>query len=68
MVTELCSGPCIALEIRQLDPQKVFRDFCGPSDPVSYLFKEKYLKGDILYVKLKHYSIALLLYVFYHFL
>ncbi|XP_074829752.1 nucleoside diphosphate kinase homolog 7 isoform X2 [Natator depressus] len=34
MVTELCSGPCIALEIRQLDPQKVFRDFCGPSDPV----------------------------------
>ncbi|XP_037764690.1 nucleoside diphosphate kinase 7 isoform X2 [Chelonia mydas] len=33
MVTELCSGPCIALEIRQLDPQKVFRDFCGPSDP-----------------------------------
>ncbi|KAM7178118.1 nucleoside diphosphate kinase homolog 7 isoform 2-T2 [Macrochelys suwanniensis] len=33
MVTELCSGPCIALEIRQLDPQNVFRDFCGPSDP-----------------------------------
>ncbi|XP_075763117.1 nucleoside diphosphate kinase homolog 7 isoform X1 [Pelodiscus sinensis] len=33
MVTELCSGPCIALEIRQFDPQKLFRDFCGPSDP-----------------------------------
>ncbi|XP_074855959.1 nucleoside diphosphate kinase homolog 7 isoform X2 [Carettochelys insculpta] len=33
MVTELCSGPCIALEITQCDPQKVFRDFCGPSDP-----------------------------------
>ncbi|NWV47831.1 NDK7 kinase, partial [Daphoenositta chrysoptera] len=33
MVSELCSGPCIAMEIRQLDPSKVFRDFCGPSDP-----------------------------------
>ncbi|KAF4788368.1 Nucleoside diphosphate kinase 7 [Turdus rufiventris] len=34
MVSELCSGPCIAMEIRQFDPSKVFRDFCGPSDPV----------------------------------
>ncbi|XP_034970318.1 nucleoside diphosphate kinase 7 isoform X1 [Zootoca vivipara] len=33
MVVELCSGPCVALEIRQVDPEKVFRDFCGPSDP-----------------------------------
>ncbi|XP_044297492.1 nucleoside diphosphate kinase 7 isoform X2 [Varanus komodoensis] len=33
MVVELCSGPCIALEIRQLDPAKIFRAFCGPSDP-----------------------------------
>uniref|UniRef100_G1KKD0 Nucleoside diphosphate kinase homolog 7 n=1 Tax=Anolis carolinensis TaxID=28377 RepID=G1KKD0_ANOCA len=33
MVVELCSGPCIALEIRQIDPEKIFRDFCGPSDP-----------------------------------
>ncbi|KAH0625011.1 hypothetical protein JD844_033016, partial [Phrynosoma platyrhinos] len=33
MVVELCSGPCIALEIRQVDPEKAFRDFCGPSDP-----------------------------------
>ncbi|XP_034267924.1 nucleoside diphosphate kinase 7 isoform X1 [Pantherophis guttatus] len=33
MVVELCSGPCIALEIRQIDPEKVFRDYCGPSDP-----------------------------------
>ncbi|KAI1242288.1 hypothetical protein IHE44_0005807 [Lamprotornis superbus] len=33
MVSELCSGPCIAMEIRQFDPSKVFRDFCGPSDP-----------------------------------
>lgn len=35
MVTELCSGPCIAMEIIQPEPPKVFRDFCGPSDPVS---------------------------------
>ncbi|XP_042313055.1 nucleoside diphosphate kinase 7-like [Sceloporus undulatus] len=33
MVVELCSGPCIALEIRQVDPEKSFRNFCGPSDP-----------------------------------
>lgn len=33
MVVELCSGPCIALEIRQIDPEKPFRDYCGPSDP-----------------------------------
>ncbi|XP_053915838.1 nucleoside diphosphate kinase 7 isoform X1 [Cuculus canorus] len=33
MVTELCSGPCIAMEIIQPECQKVFRDFCGPSDP-----------------------------------
>ncbi|XP_023802029.1 nucleoside diphosphate kinase 7, partial [Cyanistes caeruleus] len=31
MVSELCSGPCIAMEVRQFDPSKVFRDFCGPS-------------------------------------
>ncbi|XP_062371468.1 nucleoside diphosphate kinase 7 [Cinclus cinclus] len=33
MVSELCSGPCIAMEIRQFNPSKVFRDVCGPSDP-----------------------------------
>ncbi|NXE91013.1 NDK7 kinase, partial [Menura novaehollandiae] len=33
MVSELCSGPCIAMEIIQSEPSKVFRDFCGPSDP-----------------------------------
>lgn len=33
MVTELCSGPCIAMEIIPPEPPKVFRDFCGPSDP-----------------------------------
>ncbi|XP_074962025.1 nucleoside diphosphate kinase homolog 7 isoform X2 [Phalacrocorax aristotelis] len=33
MVTELCSGPCIAMEIIQSEPPRVFRDFCGPSDP-----------------------------------
>lgn len=41
MVSELCSGPCIAMEIRQLDPSKVFRDFCGPSDPVSTFLSDK---------------------------
>ncbi|XP_013805582.1 nucleoside diphosphate kinase homolog 7 isoform X2 [Apteryx mantelli] len=35
MVTELCSGPCIAMEIIQPEPPKAFRDFCGPSDPSS---------------------------------
>lgn len=35
MVDELCSGPCMALEIHATDAPKVFRDFCGPADPVS---------------------------------
>ncbi|KAF6727963.1 Nucleoside diphosphate kinase 7 [Oryzias melastigma] len=33
MVTELCSGPCMALEIRGTDTPKTFREFCGPADP-----------------------------------
>ncbi|NXG15560.1 NDK7 kinase, partial [Grallaria varia] len=33
MVSELCSGPCIAMEITPSEPPKVFRDYCGPSDP-----------------------------------
>ncbi|XP_061593588.1 nucleoside diphosphate kinase 7 [Cololabis saira] len=33
MVTELCSGPCMALEIHQKDTPKTFREFCGPADP-----------------------------------
>ncbi|KAM3620065.1 uncharacterized protein V6R79_017689 [Siganus canaliculatus] len=33
MVTELCSGPCLVLEIRGTDVAKSFRDFCGPADP-----------------------------------
>ena len=35
MVTELCSGPCIAMEIRAKDAVKTFREFVGPPDPVS---------------------------------
>ncbi|MEQ2231590.1 Nucleoside diphosphate kinase 7, partial [Ilyodon furcidens] len=35
MVTELCSGPCMVLEIHGTDVSKSFREFCGPSDPVS---------------------------------
>ena len=37
MVTELCSGPCIALEIRAKDAVKTFREFVGPPDPVRFL-------------------------------
>ncbi|XP_005993467.1 nucleoside diphosphate kinase 7 isoform X1 [Latimeria chalumnae] len=33
MVGELCSGPCMALEIRGPDAPKVFRGLCGPADP-----------------------------------
>jgi len=34
MVIELCSGPCLVLEIRAQDVAHVFRDFVGPADPV----------------------------------
>lgn len=33
MVTELTSGPCIAMEIRAQDAAKAFRDMVGPADP-----------------------------------
>ncbi|XP_065096615.1 nucleoside diphosphate kinase homolog 7 isoform X3 [Paramisgurnus dabryanus] len=33
MVDELCSGPCMALEIHAPDAPKAFREFCGPADP-----------------------------------
>ncbi|KAM9503469.1 nucleoside diphosphate kinase homolog 7-like [Salvelinus alpinus] len=33
MVAELCSGPCMALEIRGTGSPKTFREFCGPADP-----------------------------------
>uniref|UniRef100_A0A3Q1I5L6 Nucleoside diphosphate kinase homolog 7 n=1 Tax=Anabas testudineus TaxID=64144 RepID=A0A3Q1I5L6_ANATE len=33
MVTELCSGPCMVLEIHGTDTPKSFREFCGPADP-----------------------------------
>ncbi|XP_027002738.1 nucleoside diphosphate kinase 7 isoform X2 [Tachysurus fulvidraco] len=33
MVSELCSGPCMALEINGTDAPKKFREFCGPADP-----------------------------------
>lgn len=33
MVTEMYSGPCVALEIQQNNPAKTFREFCGPADP-----------------------------------
>lgn len=40
MVTELCSGPCMALEIVDTNKLQTFRDFCGPADPVSTLILE----------------------------
>ncbi|XP_013878494.1 nucleoside diphosphate kinase homolog 7 [Austrofundulus limnaeus] len=33
MVTELCSGPCMVLEIHGTDAPRTFREFCGPADP-----------------------------------
>ncbi|KAM8875284.1 nucleoside diphosphate kinase homolog 7 isoform 2-T2 [Spinachia spinachia] len=33
MVTELCSGPCLVLEIHGADAPLSFRAFCGPADP-----------------------------------
>ncbi|XP_042339611.1 nucleoside diphosphate kinase 7 isoform X2 [Plectropomus leopardus] len=33
MVTELCSGPCMVLEIHGADTPQTFREFCGPADP-----------------------------------
>lgn len=33
MVTELCSGPCMVLEIHGTDTPQSFREFCGPADP-----------------------------------
>lgn len=33
MVTELCSGPCMVLEIHGTNTPQTFREFCGPADP-----------------------------------
>uniref|UniRef100_A0A671V366 Nucleoside diphosphate kinase homolog 7 n=1 Tax=Sparus aurata TaxID=8175 RepID=A0A671V366_SPAAU len=33
MVTELCSGPCMVLEIHGSNTPQSFREFCGPADP-----------------------------------
>uniref|UniRef100_A0A8C5LP14 Nucleoside diphosphate kinase homolog 7 n=1 Tax=Leptobrachium leishanense TaxID=445787 RepID=A0A8C5LP14_9ANUR len=38
MVAELCSGPCVALEICQTDAPQRLREFCGPADPVSMMY------------------------------
>lgn len=40
MVTELCSGPCVAMEIRAQDAARTFREFVGPADPVSNKISE----------------------------
>ncbi|XP_032319677.1 nucleoside diphosphate kinase 7 isoform X6 [Camelus ferus] len=33
MVTEMYSGPCVAMEIQQNNSTMTFREFCGPADP-----------------------------------
>ncbi|KAJ8256197.1 hypothetical protein COCON_G00200610 [Conger conger] len=33
MVSELSSGPCMALEIRGTETSRTFREYCGPADP-----------------------------------
>ncbi|XP_053772017.1 nucleoside diphosphate kinase homolog 7 isoform X2 [Desmodus rotundus] len=33
MVTEMYSGPCVAIEVQQTNPTRTFREFCGPADP-----------------------------------
>lgn len=38
MVTELCSGPCMVLEVCGTDVPRSFREFCGPADPVSQIY------------------------------
>jgi nucleoside diphosphate kinase len=37
LVEELVSGMCVALEIRAQNASSVFREFCGPHDPVNEL-------------------------------
>ena len=34
LVDEIISGLCVALEIRAQNAQTIFREFCGPHDPV----------------------------------
>ena len=46
MVEELCCGPCLAMEIRAPDAPVTFRDFVGPTDPVSSLGKGGEGRGD----------------------
>ncbi|KAJ8350381.1 hypothetical protein SKAU_G00255110 [Synaphobranchus kaupii] len=33
LVSELCTGPCMVLEIRGAEAPRTFREFCGPADP-----------------------------------
>lgn len=33
MIEHMTTGPCIALEVRQENVVKAFRDLCGPMDP-----------------------------------
>ncbi|KAF5916600.1 hypothetical protein HPG69_005395 [Diceros bicornis minor] len=46
MVTEMYSGPCVAMEIQQNNPTKTFREFCGPADPRILFGKHYTLSKD----------------------
>lgn len=36
-MNELCSGPCLVLEVQGSDAARTFRELCGPADPVSLI-------------------------------
>lgn len=46
----MCSGPTIALEVRQQNVVQSFRDFCGPHDPEI----AKHLRPNTLRAKFGH--------------
>ncbi|XP_018412804.1 PREDICTED: nucleoside diphosphate kinase 7 [Nanorana parkeri] len=55
MLAELCSGPCIAMEIRGPDAPKSFREFCGPADPeIARHLRPKTIRADFGKNKVKN--------------
>ncbi|KAG8003506.1 Nucleoside diphosphate kinase 7, partial [Nibea albiflora] len=47
MVTELCSGPCMVLEIHGTDVPQSFREFCGPADPRGIHIQDVLIQQEI---------------------
>ncbi|XP_063306222.1 nucleoside diphosphate kinase 7 [Pelobates fuscus] len=55
MVAELCSGPCVALEVCQTDAPQRFREFCGPADPeIARHLRPKTLRAKFGKTKMKN--------------